>query len=195
MDVVAILLYALFGIVGFGWRTWVQWRRTGDTGLRLEAPAGTVQWWAKLAFIGAIVAGVTAPIAGLTGLEPVGLLDHRTLRLAGVVIALAGIAATALAQLQMGTSWRVGVDTDEVTPLVTTGIFTRVRNPIFTAMAITAAGLALVVANIVVIVGFAALVLALQVQVRAVEEPYLRTVHGNIYARYVSTTGRFLPRL
>jgi hypothetical protein len=37
MDVVALVLYAVFVVVGFGWRTWVQWRRTGDTGLRLHA--------------------------------------------------------------------------------------------------------------------------------------------------------------
>lgn len=195
MNVVALILYAVFATVGFGWRTWVQWRHTGDTGLRLGAQPGSVQWWAKLAFISAIVAGVAAPIAGLAGLEPVGPLDHRALRLAGMGIALAGIAGTALAQLQMGTSWRVGVDTDERTELVTTGIFTRVRNPIFTAMAITAAGLALVVANVVAVAGFAALLVALQVQVRAVEEPYLHDVHGDAYEHYVATTSRFLPRL
>lgn len=129
------------------------------------------------------------------GADPLTLLDRPALRIAGVAVALAGIAATAIAQLQMGTSWRIGVDPNERTELVTTGIFARVRNPIFTAMAITAAGLALVVANIIGVVGFAALVVALQLQVRAVEEPYLRRAHGAAYDRYIDTTGRFLPGL
>lgn len=195
MNALALILYAILAVVGFGWRTWVQWRRTGDTGLRLHADPGSVAWWAKLAFIAAIAAGVAAPIAGLAGLDPVTFLDHPALRTTGVVVALAGIAATAIAQLQMGTSWRVGVDPNERTELVTTGIFARVRNPIFTAMAITAAGLALVVANIIGVIGFAALVIALQLQVRAVEEPYLRRVHGPAYDRYLDTTSRFLPGL
>ena len=40
---------------------------------------------------------------------------------------------TVLAQLQMGASWRVGID-DRPTELVTGGLFRVVRNPIFTAL-------------------------------------------------------------
>src|SRR3546814_13468149 len=96
--------------------------------------------------------------------------------------------------LDMGSSWRVGVDPGEHTDLVTTGIFARVRNPIFTAMVITAAGLALVVANIVAVAGLAALIIALHIQVRAVAEPYLRERHGAAYPTHAPPTGRFLPR-
>src|SRR3546814_20506991 len=62
MNLLALALYAVFAVVAFGWRTWVQWRSTGDTGLRLHADRGSVQWWAKLAFIVAIAAGGVAPI-------------------------------------------------------------------------------------------------------------------------------------
>jgi protein-S-isoprenylcysteine O-methyltransferase Ste14 len=33
------------------------------------------------------------------------------------------------------------------------------------------------------------------VQVRLVEEPYLRRVHGCAYETYAARTGRFLPRI
>jgi protein-S-isoprenylcysteine O-methyltransferase Ste14 len=33
----------------------------------------------------------------------------------------------------------------------------------------------------------------MQVQVRAVEEPYLSLAHGEAYARYAARVGRFLP--
>src|SRR3546814_18933256 len=62
-------------------------------------------------------------------------------------------------------------------------------------MVITAADLALVVANIVAVAGLAALIIALHIQVRAVEEPYLRERHGDAYSTYAASTGRFLPRL
>jgi protein-S-isoprenylcysteine O-methyltransferase Ste14 len=32
-----------------------------------------------------------------------------------------------------------------------------------------------------------------ELQVRAVEEPYLRLVHGEAYAIYAANTGRFVP--
>jgi protein-S-isoprenylcysteine O-methyltransferase Ste14 len=40
---------------------------------------------------------------------------------------------TMVSQYQMGNSWRVGVDPHETTELVSRGLFTVVRNPIFTA--------------------------------------------------------------
>ena len=69
--------------------------------------------------------GVVAPLAVL----------HTTwLQLAGIVIAAAGIVATVYAELDMGDSWRIGVDRSETTTLVRSGVFGWVRNPIFTAM-------------------------------------------------------------
>ena len=95
----------------------------------------------------------------------------------------------------MGASWRIGVDPDERTGLVTHGLFALVRNPIFTAMLVTALGLTLMVGNVISLTGLAALFAALEVQVRLVEEPYLLTVHGPDYERYSTTAGRFLPGL
>lgn len=195
MNVLALTFYVVFAVVAFGWRTWVQWRRTGDTGLRLAAAPGTVQWWAKLGFIAALGAGVAAPVAGLAGLDPLPFLDSEPVRAVGVAVALTGIAATAVAQVQMGVSWRIGVDPAERTGLVTTGIFATVRNPIFTAMLIAAVGFTLMVGNLVALAGLAALTAALQVQVRAVEEPYLRGTHGTEFDAYAARTGRFLPTL
>ena len=195
MTVLALVLYVAFAAVAFGWRTWVQWRQTGDTGLRLHAEAGTIQWWAKLGFVAALVAGFAAPIAGLAGLDPIAPLDNATVQIVGLALAVAGIVATTAAQMGMGDSWRIGVDPAERTGLVTGGIFALVRNPIFTAMLVTALGLTLMVGNVISLTGLAALFAALEVQVRFVEEPYLRTVHGPDYERYTATAGRFLPGL
>ena len=93
----------------------------------------------------------------------------------------------------MGTSWRIGVDHEERTDLVTSGPFALVRNPIFAAMIPTGLGLVLMVPSWVAIAGFAGLVLALEIQVRVVEEPYLLQAHGERYAAYASRVGRFVP--
>lgn len=94
----------------------------------------------------------------------------------------------------MGDSWRVGVDPVERTTLVTDGPFQLVRNPIFTAMLTTAAGLALMAPNGLALGGAVGLLLGLELQVRLVEEPYLMRVHGDSYQRYASRVGRFVPR-
>lgn len=195
MNVEALILYAVFGIVAFGWRTWLQFRRTGDTGLRIHATVGTMQWWAKLAFVAALGAGTAAPVAGLVGLDPLPALDTNAAHIIGTVVAVVGIIGTATAQLQMGASWRIGVDPSERTGLVTNGVFASVRNPIFTAMLITATGLTLMVGNAVAVIGVLALLAALEVQVRCVEEPYLLETHGADYARYTGSAGRFAPRI
>ena len=92
-------------------------------------------------------------------------------------------------------SWRIGVDPAARTDLVTGGVFGAVRNPIFTAMLVATAGLVLLVPNLVSAAAFGVLVAAFEVQVRLVEEPYLRATHGRAYDAYRATVGRFLPRV
>jgi protein-S-isoprenylcysteine O-methyltransferase Ste14 len=104
-----------------------------------------------------------------------------------------GILLTFYAQVAMGRSWRIGVDPDERTELVTAGPFALVRNPIFSAMIPTALGLALIVPSVVALAGLAALIVALELQVRVVEEPHLIRTHGEAYREYAARTGRFVP--
>jgi protein-S-isoprenylcysteine O-methyltransferase Ste14 len=87
------------------------------------------------------------------------------------------------------------VDARETTALVHTGLFERVRNPIYTAMITFGLGIALVTPNLVALVGFILFVSALELQVRRVEEPYLLRTHGDAYRAYTATVGRFIPRV
>jgi protein-S-isoprenylcysteine O-methyltransferase Ste14 len=192
----ALIVYLVGIALAFGWRTFVLWRRTGDTGLRLDAgPPGTLRWWAKNLFVLALVLGFAGPVAALAGVPPLPGLDNDALHAVGVVVAVAGVFATLAAQVAMGTSWRVGVDPAERTDLVTGGAFAVARNPIFTAMAVTTLGLALMVPNLAAVAAFLVLVLAVQLQVRVIEEPYLVATHGDTYRRYAARVGRFLPYL
>lgn len=194
MAVLALILYIAALALAFGWRTLMQWRRTGDSGLRLDAGRpGTLRWWAKVLFLLALLLGFAGPTAALAGATELSALDHAAVRWAGLVVAVAGVAATLAAQLAMGTSWRIGVDPGERTSLVTSGPFTLARNPIFTAMVTTSLGLALMVPNLPALAALVTLVVAVQVQVRAVEEPYLAAVHGDAYLGYAARVGRFLP--
>jgi protein-S-isoprenylcysteine O-methyltransferase Ste14 len=193
MAVLALVLLAAWLLLVAGVPTVVQLRRTGRVSARFRDRAGTPQWWARLLAGVGFACAVAAPLAELAGLEPIPVLDRTPVRAAGAVLAVLGIAATLAAQQAMGASWRPDVDPEVRTALVTTGPFRLVRNPILTATAATAVGLALLVPNLLAAAMLAAFVAAFQVQVRLVEEPYLQRVHGAAYARYTARTGRFLP--
>lgn len=188
----ALVVYGVWFAAAFGARTVVAIRRTGDSGWRgISGRPFTAEWFAGVLFVLALVVGVGAPVAQLAGINPV--IDSTALGWLGVVVASTGIALTLAAQMSMGDSWRIGVDANERTALVTGGTFALARNPIFTAMAVTAVGLAAMVPNLVAIAGVVALVVAPQLQVRAVEEPYLVRIHRDTYLDYASRVGRFLP--
>jgi protein-S-isoprenylcysteine O-methyltransferase Ste14 len=195
MATLALVLYAVYLVFAFGLRTLIQLRRTGSTGFHgLGGRPGSPEWIAGVGFTLALLVGAAAPVLALTDVvEPIAALDATGVHVTGAILAMAGIAATFYAQVAMGASWRIGVDPEERTQLVTTGPFALVRNPIFAAMLPTGLGLTLLVPSWVAIAGFVGLVAALELQVRVVEEPYLRSVHGETYAAYATRVGRFIP--
>ena len=95
----------------------------------------------------------------------------------------------------MGASWRVGVDSRRPTDLVTGGVFALVRNPIYSGLIVAFAGMAVMVPTLVAVAAVVLLVAAVQVQVRAIEEPHLLEAHGTAYRSYAARTGRFIPGL
>ncbi|MGW3163838.1 methyltransferase family protein [Streptomyces sp. NPDC001142] len=190
----ALVLYSGWAGFAFGIRAVLQRHRTGDAGFRGTAGrTGEASWWAGVLFVAALLGGAAAPVAALTGLPT--WKSGAALHGSGLALTLAGMALTTVAQSAMGASWRDGVDAGERTALVTSGLFAHVRNPVFSAMAITALGLGLMVPNLIAGSALVALLAAVQLQVQVVEEPYLASVHGDDYAAYSAGTGRFLPAI
>lgn len=193
--VVALALLAVFGVLGFGWRAWLQRRRTGSTGVRgLRGRVGWAESVAGLGFVIVLIAAMAGPVVQLSGvLTPVGVLGTTWIQVVGIVLAVLGIGAMIWAQIDMGDSWRIGVDESEITALVRTGVFRRVRNPIYTAMGVFALGITLLTPNVVAVLTLVLAVVTLELQVRRVEEPYLLGKHGDAYRAYQASVGRFLP--
>jgi protein-S-isoprenylcysteine O-methyltransferase Ste14 len=181
--------------VALGWRLWLQRRRTGSTGFNgISRRLGPLGVLASVAFVFAMVLGLAAPLLQLIGvITPLPILDHGCVHAAGLVLAPIGLAATFYAQLDMGDSWRIGVDFGEATTLVGSGTFAFVRNPIFAAMLVFMFGEALLAPNFVGIAAAVVFLVSVELAVRFVEEPYLLRVHGDAYRDYAAEVGRFVP--
>lgn len=193
----------LFVIIGFGWRTLRQVRLHGDTGWRVDRTGidrvvGPLLLVAFLLLASAPVVALLAGPAGSpwsTGSQDSAFWLGSAAAGIGAVLVLAGGVLTVVAQAQMGASWRIGVEQGEETELVTGGLFSVVRNPIFTAMVAFSIGSWLLVPNVVALAGWVVAAVTIVVQVRLVEEPNLEAVHGVPYRSWSARTGRFLPML
>jgi protein-S-isoprenylcysteine O-methyltransferase Ste14 len=190
----AVWMLIAFGVLTFFVRVAIQLRRTGSTGLIGLRRAGPAGWISGILFVGGMAMGVLSIDGVLRGsVETINSLDGTGLHVIGIALAGAAGLAVFLAQLGMGESWRIGVSDEERTDLVTGGWFSVVRNPIYSAMIVGWLGFALMVPTWLGFAATAVVGVGLELQVRAVEEPYLTRAHGDTYRNYASRVGRFLP--
>jgi protein-S-isoprenylcysteine O-methyltransferase Ste14 len=128
---------------------------------------------------------------GVKYLLPIWYLEKTFLQITGLIILLVALIWIAFAQHQMANSWRIGIDEKNKTRLVTEGVFSLSRNPIFLGMLSTLLGLFLVIPNaitfMVLITGF----IVVQIQVR-LEEEFLLKSHGEAYKNYCAQTKRWI---
>jgi protein-S-isoprenylcysteine O-methyltransferase Ste14 len=182
----ALVLDLVFLGAGFGARSWLQWRRTGDAGWRLGRAHSPAEFLARLFLVGAgALLGASVAAGWDTGTSPRSL--------AGVAIAATGVLVVVVAQLQMGASWRIGVDRGERTELVRAGLYGSVRNPIYTGMALFAIGQLMIVPNAWSAAAVVLMITGVEIQVRRVEEPFLLATHGARFQHWAAVAGRFAP--
>lgn len=195
MPRLALALALLWFFVLFVYRTYVQWRATGSSGVvGFHGAIASTPWFAGVAVLLGFVLAPLSPLAALAD-WPAGSLGfhHEGLHVVGAALAVVGIAGGCVAQLAMGSSWRIGVDEKEKTALVTEGLYAWVRNPIYTFVGISLVGFCLLVPNAWSLAAAALAALGIELQVRAVEEPHLLRMHGERYGRYAAGVGRFVP--
>jgi protein-S-isoprenylcysteine O-methyltransferase Ste14 len=190
----AVGLLLLYLALAFGVRVAVALRTTGGTGIAPLRGAPPLELLGGALFAAAIAMGVANPVLVLAdALEPIESLDETPSHAIGFALCGIGIAGTFLAQMEMGRSWRIGVDQSERTELVTGGVFSLCRNPIYTFMIVSWIGFALLVPTWLSAASVPAAIVAFEIQVRLVEEPYLLRTHGERYRAWAARAGRFVP--
>ena len=196
MDAYALALMIAYLALAFGVRVAVAFRQTGSSGISSLGSAPPIEIVGGTIFFTAVVLGGLNPLlAVLDVIEPTEGHDKTWVHVAGFALCGIGIVGTFAAQMAMGASWRIGVDPEETTDLVTGGVFNLCRNPIYTFMVIAWAGFALLVPTWLAAAAGVLLIVGLEIQVRLVEEPHLLRTHGEPYRAWASRVGRFVPGL
>jgi protein-S-isoprenylcysteine O-methyltransferase Ste14 len=118
-------------------------------------------------------------------------LDNETIKYIGLVVLAVSLVWTIIAQGHMKNSWRIGIDTETKTELVTTGLFGLSRNPIFFGMILSLIGLFLVSPNALTFLFLILGYVLIQIQIR-LEEEFLTNEHGQKYIDYKHKVRRLI---
>ena len=190
-------LYLLaFFLVAFVWRSYLVWKRTGIN------PYVAGQEDNAINFIEGVyplplmlLAAVTIAFAFFPTLypyaTPIVWLEHSGGKIVGLLMLGIALVWTATAQMQMGQSWRIGIDEQRPTELVNRGLFTISRNPIFVGMRLALWGFFLILPNALTLLAVVLGDVLMQIQVR-LEEEFLRRSHGASYEEYFRKARRWV---
>lgn len=122
---------------------------------------------------------------------PIIQFNSHFVKYIGLTLFFISLVWTVVAQSHMKNSWRIGIDTDSKTELVTSGLFSISRNPIFFGMILSLIGLFLITPNaltaLFLILGY----VLIQIQIR-LEEEFLTKEHGQAYVQYKQKVRRLI---
>lgn len=132
-------------------------------------------------------------VAGTFSLpEPGGIPFHNDiLSWAGVALCMLGLILFLLSLISFGKSFRLGIDNKTPGQLVTTGVFSICRNPIYTSFGLILLGINLIYFNwILILYLFAGFWLFNRQVLR--EEVFLKKIYGDEYFEYCKKVRRYL---
>ena len=118
------------------------------------------------------------------------LIQHIGIRIVGIIVLILGLLIYALALLSFGESWRIGIDREKTGKLVTTGIFSWSRNPIYISLDLLVLGTFLLQGQLIFLLLTICIVISLHIQILQ-EEKFLVQVHGEEFQNYCFKVGRY----
>lgn len=124
-------------------------------------------------------------------LNPFEYLQKEWLLYTGLFLVHAAMIWIVIAQSHMKQSWRIGIDAKNKTALVTNGLFSISRNPVFLGMIISTAGIFLILPNAITFFVAVTSYIIIQIQIK-LEEEHLQKMHGTIYSDYKQKVKRLI---
>jgi|KBSSwiStaDraftv2_1062776.scaffolds.fasta_scaffold1396174_1 protein-S-isoprenylcysteine O-methyltransferase Ste14 len=187
-----------FVLLGLGVRSAVQRVRHGTFGIVLFAGDGKQHARdAGLLLLLASLFGQAVAVLAL-GRRPeelvVALPGVACWPRTGALLAAVGTALLFASQLQLGGSWRIGIDEGARPGLVDHGFYRHCRNPIFSGMLLFLCGYLLLMPTWLSLLQLVLAAIGIHLQVRA-EEAWLLRTYGDAWRTYAARVGRFVPGL
>lgn len=197
MKIALIVGVALFyGVIGVYRLLWL-YKKTGVNPLKLKND-GSIQSINKQVFALLILLDLLVVILYCLGnafykyTSPILFLDsYISLKIVGVVLSVIVFFWITIAQSNMKTSWRIGIDKEEKTELIKTGMFKYSRNPVFLGLVVSAIGFFFILPNAITLLIAILSYYSISVQIR-LEEQYLESKHHEKYLSFKKDVRRWI---
>ena len=148
--------------------------------------------FAYILIVELVVVGIYAfKIEWYKYLLPFWYLESSILYVVGWVFLMLSLIIVWIAQSQMAKSWRIGIDEKNKTKLVTKGLFSISRNPIFLGIMIANIGLFIVIPNAFTLLIISLSTISINTQIR-LEEEFLKREFGKDYFEYAKKVRRWI---
>jgi len=174
----------------------IMFKRIGKNPINLpndDTAHGLISFYFKLTIIGIFIYVVIFSFFPelYELIVPIKSLEFRNAKIIGIAILIVSLVWTIIAQNQMKNSWRVGIDHDTPTELITNGLFRISRNPIYFGMLCSLIGLLLITPNYITLMFLILGYVFIQIQIR-LEEEFLANQHGQEYEIFKQHSRRII---
>jgi len=180
------IYFALFFGLAMFWRSHIAWKHTGINPYKFSNGDTVYNFVGKLFRLTLVTSVLIVFVFTFSDklyemLVPKPWMDLPALASIGLALLVIALIWMLVAQIQMGDSWRIGIDEQTISPLVQNGLFSISRNPIFLGMLVMLATLVVTILGIVLI----------HIQVR-LEESSLLENYGESYRAYQMRVRRWI---
>ena len=190
------IFFIIFFLLVFVLRSFLLWKKTKVNPLTFKKGDDAHGYNGKVFGIISLIELILVSIYAFVPswhkfLLPFWYLENETLVYVGWVLLIASLIFVWLAQSNMKDSWRIGIDKENKTELITNGFFSYSRNPIFLGVMIANIGLFLVLPNAFTMLIIALSTVSINTQIR-LEEEFLLKEFGNKYKEYKASVRRWI---
>ena len=190
------IFFIIFFLLVFVLRSFLLWKRTKVNPLTFnkgdDAHGYNGKVFGIISLIELIIVSIYAFVPSWHKfLLPFWYLENEALVYIGWGLLISSLIFVWFAQSNMKDSWRIGIDEENKTELITNGFFSYSRNPIFLGVMIANIGLFLVLPNAFTMLIIALSTVSINTQIR-LEEEFLLKEFGNKYKEYKASVRRWI---
>ena len=190
------LFFVLYFLLIFVLRSFLLWKKTNVNPLTFKKGDDAHGYNGKVFGIISIIELIIVSIYAFNPswhkfLLPFWYIENEYLVCVGWSLLLVSLLFVWFAQGNMRESWRIGIDEENKTELITNGFFSFSRNPIFLGIMLANFGLFLVLPNAFTLLIISLSTISINTQIR-LEEEFLKEEFGNQYTQYQSKVNRWI---